>query len=121
MRMIFCGVTECGICGAAVGKQAATMPEELLHEREYSRTGIAPAGSNSALVEMTAHDSAASAGSDAELGKAGPKHAQQQQHQAGIMLGKRDHRPAQPSSCHHLIWPRSLSLTRAFSPCTVCR
>ncbi|CAK0759197.1 hypothetical protein CVIRNUC_002679 [Coccomyxa viridis] len=72
-----------------VGKQAATMPEELLHEREYSRTGVAPAGSNPALVEMTAHDSAASAGSDAELGKAGPKHAQQQQHQSGTMSESR--------------------------------
>ena len=98
VRMIFCGVTECGICGAAVGKQAATMPEELLHEREYSRTGIAPAGSSPALADMAAHDSAASAGSDAELGKAGPKHAQQLRHQAGLMLCKRDHRPAQLST-----------------------
>ena len=37
-------MTNGGICHAAVGKQAATMPEKLLHKREYSRTGIATAG-----------------------------------------------------------------------------
>ena len=99
-------MTNGGIWHAAVAKQAATMPEELLHEREYSRTGMAPAGSSPALAEMAAHDSAASAGSDAELGKAGPNHAQQQQHhQAGLMLCKRDHRLAQLSRGHSLSWP----------------
>ena len=103
-------MTNGGVCHAAVGKQAATMPEELLHEREYSRTGIAPAGSNPALVEMAAHDSAASAGSDAELGKAGPKHAQQQQHhQAGLMLCKRHHRLAHLCRCHSAIFSRTLN------------
>ena len=86
------------------------MPEELLHEREYSRTGIVPAGSSPDLAEMAAHDSAASAGSDAELGKAGPEHAQLQHHQAGLMHCKRDHRLAQPSSRHFLIWPRNFKL-----------
>ena len=54
------------------------MPEELLHEREYTRTGIAPAGSNLALVDMAAdedeadgEETAAKRGSDAELGAAG--------------------------------------------------
>lgn len=49
------------------------MPEELLHEREYTRTGIAPAGSSIALADMDADEGAdaAKTGSDAELGKAG--------------------------------------------------
>ena len=56
--------------------KAANMPEELLHEREYTRTGIAPAGSSIALADMAAGDAAdkdaaaAQKGSDAELGKA---------------------------------------------------
>ena len=56
------------------------MPEELLHEREYTRTGIAPAGSNLALIDMAAdedeadgEETAAKRGSDAELGAAGAK------------------------------------------------
>ena len=50
------------------------MPEELLHAREYTRTGIAPAGSSIALADMAADedadkdDAAAKIGSDAELG-----------------------------------------------------
>ena len=53
------------------------MPEELLHEREYTRTGIAPAGSSIALADMDASGAAdkdeiaAKTGSNAELGKAG--------------------------------------------------
>ena len=61
--------------------KATNMPEELLHEREYTRTGIAPAGSSIALADMAAEDAAdedaadedaaaARKGSDAELGKA---------------------------------------------------
>ncbi len=55
------------------------MPEDLLHEREYTRTGIAPAGSDLALLELGTGDedadedkAAAKRGSDAELGAAGP-------------------------------------------------
>ena len=55
------------------------MPEELLHEREYTRTGIAPVGSCLALEEMAGRaDSArydeAAVGrqaSDAEQGRSG--------------------------------------------------
>ena len=63
------------VCAAMDGK-AANMPEELLHEREYTRTGVAPAGSSIALVDMVAEDgadedaAAAKKGSDAELGQA---------------------------------------------------
>ena len=54
------------------------MPEELLHEREYTRTGIAPQGSR-LLQEMasmadSAHEEEAAVskqGSDAELGRSG--------------------------------------------------
>ena len=54
------------------------MPEELLHEREYTRTGIAPRGSR-LLQEMasmadSAHEEEAAVGkqgSDAELGRSG--------------------------------------------------
>ena len=59
------------------------MPEELLHEREYTRTGIAPAGSNLALMDTAAdeddadgEETAARRGSDAELGAAGTAGAQ---------------------------------------------
>ncbi len=61
---------------AAMDGKAANMPEELLHEREYTRTGIAPAGSSIALVDMAGEDgadedaAAAKKGSDAELGQA---------------------------------------------------
>ena len=58
--------------------KAANMPEELLHEREYTRTGIAPQGSR-LLQEMasmadSAHEEEAAVskqGSDAELGRSG--------------------------------------------------
>lgn len=65
------------------------MPEELLHEREYTRTGIAPAGSSIALADMAAEDAAdedaaaAQKGSDAELGKA----ASQNGHTNGTTVG----------------------------------
>ena len=76
------------MCAAMDGK-AANMPEELLHEREYTRTGIAPAGSSIALADMAAEDAAdedaaaAKKGSDAELGKA----AKQNGHGTETMVG----------------------------------
>ena len=58
--------------------KAASMPEELLHEREYTRTGIVPVGSRLALEEMagapdSTRDEEAAVGKqglDAELGRA---------------------------------------------------
>ena len=59
--------------------KAASMPEELLHEREFTRTGVAPVGSRLALEEMagaadSARDEEAAVGRpglDAELRRLG--------------------------------------------------
>jgi len=68
--------------------KAANMPEELLYEREYTRTGIAPAGSSIALADMDTSGTAdkdktaALTGSNAELGEAGAHNG----HTNGIMV-----------------------------------
>lgn len=68
------------------------MPEELLHEREYTRTGIAPACSSIALVDMAAEDgadehaAAAKKGSDAELGQAAAQNGHTNRTAVGDLL-----------------------------------